>query len=503
MHEKKEFGGVSVQKGLNEILSIRRKKLELLKANKKNPFDITTCRQSCLAKEIKNDFETFENKSISVAGRILKFREMGKASFFDVSDRSGTIQIYVRVDDLGKNTYKDILTLDIGDIISVSGSVFKTRRGEVSVHANKIELLSKSLIPLPEKHHGLKDTDLRYRQRYLDLIMNSKTREVFKKRSFVITKIREFLKRENFLEVETPVLNFVASGAEAEPFLTHYNALNMNIFLRIATEIPLKKLLVGGLERVYEIGKVFRNEGISVKHSPEYTSLELYKAYTDYNDMMNLTERMVQEITSSTCGKEKIIYQNKEINIGNSFKRITMLQAVKKITGIDFSRFVGDVLTAKKQALKLGIIETEELNSWGEVLNNIFEEKVEKTLIDPTFVYDYPVEVSILTKKKKNNPNFTERFELYIAGREIANAYSELNDPIEQRERFVLQLEKQRQNKKNENNLLDEDFLTALEYGMPPAGGMGMGIDRLVMLLTDSPSIRDVLFFPTMKSVKK
>ena len=490
-----------VSEDLSEILRVRRKKLETLKSQNKDPFAITSCNQGIFAQNAKENFENFENKNVDIAGRILNFREMGKASFLDVFDKSGKIQVYVKINDVGKESYEEILALDVGDIISVSGTVFKTRRGEVSVHAREIKLLTKSLIPLPEKYHGLKSTDLCYRNRYLDLIMNSKTRDTFIKRSKIITKMREFLDKDDFLEVETPILITIAGGAEAEPFSTRYNALNMNVYLRIATEIPLKKLLVGGFERVYEIGRIFRNEGLSIKHNPEFTTLEVYKAYSDYKDMMDLTERMVRKICLSVCNKEKITYQDKEIDISKPFERVTMLEAVKKVTGVDFLEFFCDDSVAREKAanLQINLSKLEKAKCWGEILNLVFEEKVEETLVNPTFVYDYPVEVSVLTKRKKSNPKFTERFELFVIGRELANAYSELNDPVDQRERFILQL-KSRGEKINESTL-DEDFLTALEYGMPPAGGMGMGIDRLVMLLTDNASIRDVLLFPTMKPI--
>ncbi|MDR1467206.1 MAG: lysine--tRNA ligase [Oscillospiraceae bacterium] len=489
------------EQNLNELLEIRREKLRILKNAQKDPFEITSCKQDNLAENIKDNFENFENTEVNVAGRILNFRDMGKASFLDILDRSGKIQIYVRINDVGQEEYGEILKWDIGDIIYVKGKVFKTRREEISVHANEILLISKSLAPLPDKFHGIRDTDLRYRQRYLDLIMNPEVKDTFLKRSAVVKEIRKFLDERDFLEVETPVLNTIPGGAIAAPFSTYHNALDIDLFLRIAPELYLKKLLVGGLERVYEIGRLFRNEGISVRHNPEFTTVEVYQAYTNYQDMMILTEDLISNIAFSVCKSHKIVYQEEEIDLSPPFARISMIDAVKNVTGVDFSEFAQDVQKAKKLALELNLPEADKFDSFGEVLNFIFEEKVEQTLVNPTFIYDYPIEVSPLTKRKKEDKYFTERFELFIARRELANAYSELNDPIDQRERFTKQLEKQ--NKDQKSGSIDEDFLSALEYGMPPAGGMGLGIDRFVMLLTNSASIRDVLFFPTMKPLDK
>ncbi|MDR0404527.1 MAG: lysine--tRNA ligase [Oscillospiraceae bacterium] len=496
-----EKSSKNTEQNLSELLEIRRKKLQVLKQNDKDPFEVTSCKQDSLAKEIKDKFEEFENKKVNIAGRILTFRDMGKASFLDVLDRSGKIQIYLKVDDVGSDVYDEILKWDIGDIISVEGLVFKTRRGEISVRAAEISLVSKSLLPLPDKFHGVRDTDLRYRQRYLDLITNPDVKDTFLKRSLIVKEIRAFLGEREFLEVETPILNTIPGGAIAAPFRTHHNALNIDLYLRIAPELYLKKLLVGGLERVYEIGRLFRNEGISPKHNPEFTTLEVYKAYSDYNDMMTFTEDLIASVVLSVCKSYDLVYQEQEINFSAPFVRISMVDAVKNVTGFDFSFLAKDIEGSRKAAIELGLTEASGLDSPGEILNFIFEEKVEQTLINPTFVYDYPVEVSPLTKRKKDAHHLTERFELFIAGRELANAYSELNDPIDQRQRFVEQLKKQ--NKEQEIGGIDEDFICALEYGMPPASGMGLGIDRFAMLLTDSASVRDVLFFPTMKPLDR
>lgn len=492
---------INVEKDLNELLQIRRDKLAALKNADMDPYEITVCNRDSLSAEIKNNFEEFENKDVHIAGRILSWRDMGKASFMDIQDRSGKIQVYMKINDVGEETYKGLSNWDIGDIISVEGFVFKTRRGEISVHARKVTLLTKSLLPLPEKFHGLKDTDLRYRQRYVDMIMNPEVKENFIKRSTVIKTIRSYLDSLNFVEVETPILNTIPGGAAARPFITHHNTLNMDLYLRIAPELYLKRLIVGGMERVYEIGRLFRNEGMDIKHNPEFTSIELYQAYTDYNGMMDLTENLVRKCAEAVCGNTKISYQGEEIDFGSDFKRITMIDAVKEITQIDFSSFIGDTEKALAVAKSLGL-ETKSTDKWGDILNLVFEEKVEETLVEPTFIYDYPVEVSPLTKRKKDMPQLVERFELFVARRELANAYSELNDPIDQRERFMHQVEL-RESGDEEANMLDEDFLTALEYGMAPTGGMGMGIDRLVMLLTDCASIRDVILFPTMKPLDK
>lgn len=482
---------------LNELLKIRREKLKYLQENGKNPYEITICDRNITAQEIRNNFENLDGKDVKIAGRIMSWRDMGKAAFLDVNDRSGRMQVYLKIDDIGEEKFSELSKWDIGDIISVEGFVFKTRRGEISIHAKKLDLLSKSLLPLPEKFHGFRDTDLRYRQRYVDLIMNPEVKDTFIKRSKIIKVIREYLDNLGFIEVETPVLNTIPGGAAAKPFLTHHNTLDLDMYLRIAPELYLKRLIIGGMEKVYEIGRLFRNEGMSVKHNPEFTSIELYEAYVDYNKMMDHAENMISKAVEAVCEDSTIEYQGEKINLSKPFKRITMIDAVKEVTGIDFKEFMGDTQKALDIAQKLGL-EVKPTDTWGNVLNLVFEEKVEESLVQPTFVYDYPVEISPLTKRKKNEPLLVERFELFIARRELANAYSELNDPIDQRERFMKQVEL-RESGDEEANMLDEDFLTALEYGMAPTGGLGMGIDRLVMLLTNSASIRDVIIFPTMK----
>lgn len=497
----KENSNPIIENDINELLKIRRDKLKVLQNSGNDPFKITTCDRNALSSEIKNNFDDFEDKDVCVAGRILSWRDMGKASFMDVQDRTGRIQVYVRINDVGEETYKGLSNWDIGDIISVKGFVFKTRRGEISVHAKEISLLAKSLLPLPEKFHGLKDTDLRYRQRYVDMIMNPEVKDTFIKRSLVIKTIRNYLDSLGFIEVETPILNTIPGGAAAKPFVTHHNTLGIDLYLRIAPELYLKRLIVGGMEKVYEIGRLFRNEGMSVKHNPEFTSIELYQAYSDYHGMMNITEEIIRKAAIAVCGTARISYQGTEIDIESPFKKITMIDAVREVTGINFGSFIGDTTKALEIAKSLSL-QTKSTDKWGDILNLVFEEKVEETLVQPTFIYDYPVEVSPLTKRKKDTPELVERFELFVTKRELANAYSELNDPIDQRERFVHQAEL-REAGDDEANMLDEDFLTALKYGMAPTGGMGMGIDRLVMLLTDSPSIRDVILFPTMKPVNE
>lgn len=488
---------VQPEEDLNEILRIRREKLAALQEAGRNPFDITVCERDTLNSDIIEHFDELEGKTVTIAGRMMSKRGMGKASFIDVHDRTGRMQVYAKIDDIGEEVYSDFKKWDIGDIISVTGMVFRTRRGEVSVHAQSVTLLSKSLLPLPEKFHGLKDTDLRYRQRYVDLIMNPEVKDTFVKRSRIIQFIRRFLDGRDYIEVETPVLNTIAGGAAARPFITHHNTLDMDMYLRIAPELYLKRLIVGGMERVYEIGRLFRNEGMDIKHNPEFTTLELYEAYTDYHGMMDLIEDLMSKLAEEVCGSMKITYQGEEIDLSPRWKRMTMVEAVKEYTGVDFDSFRLDTEKAKEAAKRLEL-PVKNTDSWGDILNTAFEEKVEEHLLQPTFIMDYPVEVSPLTKRKKDRPELTERFELFITRREFANAYSELNDPIDQRERFVHQLEL-REAGDEEANLLDEDFITSLEYGMPPTGGLGLGIDRLVMLLTDSYSIRDVLLFPTMK----
>lgn len=492
--EKNEF---NEEQELSELLQIRRDKLSALQQEGKDPFQITVCNRDHMAAEIVSRFEELEGNTVCIAGRMMSWRDMGKAAFMDVYDRSGRMQVYLKIDDIGEETYKGLALWDIGDIISVEGFVFRTRRGEISVHAKKVELLAKSLLPMPDKFHGLKDTDLRYRQRYVDLIVNPEVKVNFEKRSTIIKTMRKYLDDIGYIEVETPVLNTIPGGAAARPFITHHNTLDMDLYLRIAPELYLKRLIVGGMERVYEIGRQFRNEGMSVKHNPEFTTIELYEAFTDYNGMMALTENLINACAKAVCDSETVSYQGEEISLAVPFARLSMIDAVKKYTNVDFDSFAGDAKKAHEAAKSLHLT-PKKTDTWGDVLNLVFEECVEEKLVQPTFIYDYPVEVSPLTKRKKDRPELVERFELFITRRELANAYSELNDPIDQRERFVRQVA-MREAGDEEANMLDEDFLTALEYGMPPTGGMGMGIDRLAMLLTDSASIRDVLLFPTMK----
>ena len=486
------------QQELSEQIKIRREKLAQLQAEGKDPFEITKCEVTHHSDEIKDNFDELEGKDVAIAGRLMSKRIMGKASFCNIQDRNGNIQSYVSRNDIGDEAYAAFKKFDIGDLISIKGFVFKTKTGEVSVHAKEVTLLSKSLQVLPEKFHGLKDQELRYRQRYLDLIVNPEVRDTFIKRSRIITEIRKFLDGKGFLEVETPVLQTIPGGASARPFITHHNTLDIDMYCRIALELPLKRLIVGGFERVYEIGRVFRNEGISVRHNPEFTLMELYQAYTDYNGMMDITEEMFRTVAQNVLGTTKVVYGGHELDLGKPFARKTMVDAVKEFSGVDFDQ-VADTAEAKRIADEHHV-EYEERHVKGDILNLFFEEFVEKNLIQPTFIIDYPVEISPLTKRKPDKPEFTERFELFIVGREYGNAYSELNDPIDQRHRFEYQ-EYLREAGDDEANMIDEDFLTALEYGMPPTGGLGVGIDRFVMLLTESVSIRDVILFPTMKSL--
>lgn len=491
---------------LNHILQARRDKLAALQAEGNDPYQITKFDVTHHSQEIIENFETLETKEgqepilVRIAGRLMSKRVMGKASFCHIQDKEGKIQSYVARDAIGTDEYAAFKKLDIGDIVGVEGTVFKTKTGECSIHAVKVVLLSKSLKPLPEKFHGLTDTDTRYRQRYVDLIMNPEVKDTFIKRSRIISEIRKFLDGENFMEVETPMLVSNAGGAAARPFNTHYNALDEDVKLRISLELYLKRLIVGGLERVYEIGRVFRNEGVDTRHNPEFTLMELYQAYTDYNGMMDLTERMFRHLAQMVCGSTTIPYAEAMIDLGKPFERITMIDAVKKYAGVDFDAI--ETLEEARAIAKEKNITFEERHQKGDILNLFFEEFVEEKLIQPTFVTDHPVEISPLTKKKPSDPSKVERFELYIYGREMANAYSELNDPIDQRERFAAQ-EAAFAAGDDEANHTDEDFLNALEIGMPPTGGIGYGIDRLVMLLTNSPAIRDVLLFPTMKSLSK
>ena len=485
---------------LNHILRARRDKLSELQAANNDPFFITKYDVDKHSTDIKDNFEELDGKSVNIAGRLMSKRVMGKASFCHVQDLKGRIQAYVARDAVGEDEYKAFKKLDIGDIVGITGDVFKTQTGEISLHATKVELLSKSLKPLPEKFHGLTDTDTRYRQRYVDLIMNEDVKDTFIKRSKIITEIRKFLDSQGFMEVETPMLVSNAGGAAARPFNTHFNALDEDVKLRISLELYLKRLIVGGMERVYEIGRVFRNEGVDTRHNPEFTLMELYQAYTDYHGMMDLTENMFRHLAEVVCGSTTIPYAEAMIDLGKPFERITMVDAIKKYSGIDFEEI--ETTEAAKALAKEKGIEFEERHTRGDIINLFFEEFVEDKLIQPTFVMDHPIEVSPLTKKKPSDPRYVERFELFIYGREMANAYSELNDPIDQRERFLAQ-EAAFAAGDEEANHTDEDFLNALEIGMPPTGGIGYGIDRLVMLLTNSPAIRDVLLFPTMKSLDK
>ena len=485
---------------LNHILRARRDKLSELQAANNDPFFITKYDVDKHSTDIKDNFEELDGKSVNIAGRLMSKRVMGKASFCHLQDLKGRIQAYVARDAVGEDEYKAFKKLDIGDIVGITGDVFKTQTGEISLHATKVELLSKSLKPLPEKFHGLTDTDTRYRQRYVDLIMNEDVKDTFIKRSKIITEIRKFLDGQGFMEVETPMLVSNAGGAAARPFNTHFNALDEDVKLRISLELYLKRLIVGGMERVYEIGRVFRNEGVDTRHNPEFTLMELYQAYTDYHGMMDLTENMFRHLAEVVCGSTTIPYAEAMIDLGKPFERITMVDAIKKYSGIDFEEI--ETTEAAKALAKEKGIEFEERHTRGDIINLFFEEFVEDKLIQPTFVMDHPIEVSPLTKKKPSDPRYVERFELFIYGREMANAYSELNDPIDQRERFLAQEEAFAAGDEEANHT-DEDFLNALEIGMPPTGGIGYGIDRLVMLLTNSPAIRDVLLFPTMKSLDK
>ena len=485
-------------KDTNELIKVRRQKLADLQAAGKNPFEIMKYDVTHHSKEIKDNFEELEGKEVAVAGRLMFKRVMGKASFCNVQDLQGGIQAYVARDEIGVESYQDFKKMDIGDIVGIKGKVFATKTGEKSIHAEEVILLSKSLKPLPEKFHGLTDTDTRYRQRYVDLIMNEESKEVFIKRSKIISKIRSYLDGQGFMEVETPMLVSNAGGASARPFETHYNALSEDVKLRISLELYLKRLIVGGLEKVYEIGRVFRNEGVDTRHNPEFTLMELYQAYTDYHGMMDLTENLYRYLAEEVCGGTKIQYKDFEINLGKPFERITMVDAVKKYSGVDFKEI--KTLEEARAAAEEHHVEYEERHKRGDILNLFFEEFVEDKLIQPTFVMDHPVEISPLTKRKPEDPDYVERFEFFMNGWEMANAYSELNDPIDQRERFKAQEELLAQGDE-EANTTDEDFLNALEIGMPPTGGIGFGIDRMVMLLTNSTAIRDVLLFPTMKSL--
>ena len=498
MAEEKISAAPEQEQDVNELRQIRVDKLNAMRAAGKDPFTVTTADQNIHSNEIAERFEELENKDVCICGRMMSRRDMGKANFIDVRDRNGRMQVYVKIDEVGEDVFADFKKWDIGDIIEVKGFVFKTRRGEISIHAKSLRLLSKSLLPLPEKFHGLTNTDVRYRRRYLDLIMNPEVRDTFVKRSLIIREIRKFLDAQGFIEVETPMLVANAGGAAARPFETHFNALDEDLKLRISLELYLKRLIVGGMEKVYEIGRVFRNEGLDTRHNPEFTLMELYQAYTDYHGMMDLTENLYRTVAQNVLGTTTITYNGIEMDLGKPFERIMMVDAVKKYAGVDWNEI--KTLEDARACADAHKVEYEERHGKGDILSLFFEEFAEEHLIQPTFVMDHPVEISPLTKRKPEDPDYVERFEFFMNGWEMANAYSELNDPIDQRERFKAQ-EILLSKGDEEANTTDEDFLMALEYGMPPTGGIGYGIDRLCMLLTDSAAIRDVLLFPTMKSL--
>ncbi len=485
---------------LSDILRVRREKLADLQSKGQNPFEKVKFDFDTYTSEIRERFEELENKDVKIAGRLMSRRDMGKANFIDVADEKGRLQCYVRIDEIGEEAFEGFKKWDIGDIVGISGFVFRTRRGEISVHVKEIELLAKSLLPLPEKFHGLKDQETRYRQRYVDLIVNPDVKDTFVKRSMILKEIRNYLDSKGFLEVDTPILVPLEIGASARPFVTHHNTLDMDMYLRIETELYLKRLIVGGMHRVYEVGRIFRNEGMDPKHNPEFTSIELYQAFTDYKGMMDLVEELNTMLAEKICGSKVITYQGKEIDMGH-WERMTMVEAVKKYSGCDYNDWATDE-DARESAKKMHV-EVPENATKGTVLVEFFDAFVEEKLIQPTFIYDYPVENSPLAKRKANDPAFTERFEYFINATEFGNAFSELNDPIDQKERFEKQVAAKKKEEPNCNAEVDYDYVTALEYGMPPTGGLGFGIDRLVMLLTDSASIRDVLLFPTMKPDNK
>ena len=486
---------------VNKLMQVRREKLEALQNEDKNPYEITKYDRTEFASQIKENYAEFEGKDVSVAGRIMAKRIMGKASFCTIQDSTGKIQSYVSINDLGEESYTAFKTYDIGDIIGLKGFVFKTKTEEISIHAKEIVLLTKSLRPLPEKFHGLKDMDLRYRQRYVDLIMNPEVKDTFVLRNKILKEIRKFMDEKGYMEVETPMLTTVATGDAARPFVTHHNTLDLQMYLRIAPELNLKRLIVGGIDKVFEIGKNFRNEGMDIKHNPEFTCMELYAAYEDYNDMMNITEELISTVARNVLGTTKITYEGTEIDLTPSWRRVTMIDAIKEVTGVDFNTIKTDE-EAQKIAKEKGVEYEEIKNTRGHIINEFFETFVEETLIQPTFILDYPVEISPLTKRKKDKPELVERFELFIGGREYGNAYSELNDPIDQYQRFLKQAEAKAKGDEEAGGM-DEDFVNALEIGLPPTGGLGIGLDRLIMLLTNSSSIRDVLFFPTMKPLSE
>lgn len=498
---QEELTEEELEEKLSEQHRIRLEKLEQLKADGKNPYEITKFPVSILAEEIRARFDELENQTVSIAGRITSWRDMGKANFLDIRDSSDRMQVYVKIDEIGEENFKQFKTWDLGDIVGVTGFVFKTRRGEISVHAKEITLLSKSLLPLPEKWHGLKDKEERYRKRYLDLIANPEVKDTFIKRSRILREIRAFLDGHGYVEVDTPVLLPLEIGAAARPFKTHHNALDIDMYMRIETELYLKRLIVGGFDKVYEVGRIFRNEGMDATHNPEFTSIEMYQAYMNYFEMMDLIEDLYRTVTLNVCGTDTVTYQGKEIAVGKPWERLTMIDAVKKYAGVDFADWADDA--AARACAKEHHIEDEldENSTKGHVLIAFFEAFVEDKLIQPTIIYDYPVENSPLAKRKPSDPAFTERFEYFINGTEFGNAFSELNDPIDQKERFVKQVAAKRAQGGNDAQV-DEDFITALEYGLPPTAGLGFGFDRLVMLLTDSASIRDVLLFPTMKPIE-
>ena len=483
-----------------EVIQVRRDKLNKLVEEGRNPYEVVRYDKDAYAEGIKENYADYEGKEVSLAGRMVSKRIMGKASFAHLLDCTGSIQLYVSRDDLGEESYAAFKKTDIGDIIGVKGIVFTTRMGEISVHCKSVELLSKSLLPLPEKYHGLKDTDLRYRQRYVDLIANPEVKKTFVTRSRIISGIRAYLDAQGFIEVETPILNTIAGGASARPFITHHNTLDIDMYMRIAPELYLKRLIVGGFEKVYELGRMFRNEGMDTRHNPEFTMIEMYQAYTDFHGMMDLTENIFGYIADTVIGSRKITYQGEEIDLSSPWKRITMIDAVREYVGIDFEA-TEDMKELKAQAKKAGVEFNDDI-TWGKLLYECFDQKVEDKLVQPTFVYDYPVDVSPLAKRKPTDKRMTERFEFFITGKEFGNAFSELNDPIDQKERFMAQV-REREKGDDEAQMMDEDYVNALMYGMPPTGGLGIGVDRMVMLFTDAASIRDVLLFPTMKPIEK
>ena len=491
---------VELEQDVEKLVEVWKDKLNELRSKGRDPFEVTKFDRTHTSKDVKENFETLEEKDVIIAGRIMGKRIMGKASFCHIQDMFGRLQLYVSTNDLGEEAYKEFKSYDIGDIIGVKGFVFKTKTEEISVHAKEITLLTKSLRPLPEKYHGLKDVDLRYRQRYVDMIMNPEVKDTFILRSKIIKELRRILDDKGYIEVETPILTTVATGDAARPFVTHHNTLNLDMYLRIAPELNLKRIIAGGIEKVYEIGRNFRNEGMDIKHNPEFTNIELYSAYEDYNDMMDIAEEIISTIASNVLGTTKINYQGLDLDLTPGWKRIPMITAIKDVTGIDFELIKTDE-EAQALAKEKGLEVDELKNTRGHIINMFFEEYVEDTLIQPTFIIDYPVEVSPLTKRKPSDPTLVERFELFIGGREYGNAYSELNDPIDQYERFAKQAEAKAKGDEEAGGM-DEDFVNCLEIGLPPTGGLGIGLDRLIMLLTNSYSIRDILFFPTMKPLK-